>query len=101
MTAAYNIPVGKPDGALSKAVTHGALSWHMNSGVQVRVARLHYGAETDMELNASDADIINQTKFQDTLGRWKVRHAWSNIVKKVEIVWPSRHYDVLSFPSEL
>ncbi|PPQ98960.1 hypothetical protein CVT26_014424 [Gymnopilus dilepis] len=83
MAGALGIPVSKPDGALSKAVTHGALSWYLGSGVQVRVARLHYGAETEMDFDPNDHEMAGQIKFQDALGRWRVRHAWSTIVKKV------------------
>ncbi|KDR73023.1 hypothetical protein GALMADRAFT_158647 [Galerina marginata CBS 339.88] len=77
-----NIPVGKPDGVLSKAIAHGALSWYINSGVQVRIARLHYGAETNIEFKSADKSMTGRAKFQNVLGQWRVRGAWNAIVEK-------------------
>ncbi|CAA7264554.1 unnamed protein product [Cyclocybe aegerita] len=76
------LELAKPDGVLSKAISHGALTWHLESGVQLRVAKMHYGAETDLDYVAQDPEIHDRRTFQNILGQWRVRHGWNTIVSK-------------------
>ena len=78
-----NVSVKKPDGPLSKAIAHGALSWHLHSGVQTRIARLHYGAEVKILYDPNDKEMFGREKFMDAKGDWRVRGAWQEIVRKV------------------
>ena len=77
------IPIAKPDGVLSKAIAHGALSWQMHSGVQSRMAKLHYGAETTYDFSPHNPDMVGRQKNKNIRGQWKVRHGWQLIVQKV------------------
>ena len=79
-----NVSVKKPDGPLSKAIAHGALSWHLHSGVRTRIARLHYGAEVHISYDPDDPEMIGREKYMDPNGDWKVRGAWQEIVRKVK-----------------
>lgn len=79
----HKIPAAKPDGSLSKAIAHGGLSWHFESSVQVRMTRLHYGAETDVFFDANDPEMTGRAKYKNARGEWRVRNAWKCIVPKV------------------
>jgi hypothetical protein len=80
-----NVSVKKPDGPLSKAIAHGALSWHLHSGVRTRIARFHYGAEVHILYDPNDLDMIGREKYIDPRGNWRVRGAWQQIVRKVKV----------------
>jgi len=79
---ARGIAVAKPDDVLSKAIAHGALSWHLSSGVQLHIARLHYGAETDFLFDDKDPDMRTRNIFKNNLDQFRVRDGWSTIVAK-------------------
>ena len=81
-----NVSVKKPDGPLSKAIAHGALSWHLRSGVRTRIARLHYGAEVQVLYDSKDPEMVGRDKFMDPRGDWQVRGAWQEIVQKVKVL---------------
>ncbi|KAH9475157.1 Endoplasmic reticulum chaperone BiP [Psilocybe cubensis] len=78
----HKIPVCKPNDIMSKAISHGGLRWHFDSGVQVRIAKLHYGAETTVLYDPKDAEMVGRAKFQNCRGEWRVRNAWKTIVPK-------------------
>ena len=80
---ANNISVKKPDGPLSKAIAHGALGWHLHSGLRTKIARLHYGAEVQILYDPNDPDMAGREKYMDPKGDWRVRGAWQEIVRKV------------------
>jgi hypothetical protein len=82
-----NVSVKKPDGPLSKAIAHGALSWHLHSGVRTRIARLHYGAEVQILYDPNDPEMIGREKYKDPKGDWRVRGAWQEIVQKVSLLF--------------
>lgn len=77
------ISIGKPDGVASKAIAHGALSWHLRSAVRVRIAKYHYGAETDLLYDRDDFEMKGRGRFQNILGETRVRGAWHSVVQKV------------------
>ncbi len=77
------ISIGKPDGVSSKAIAHGALSWHLRSAVRIRIAKYHYGAETDLIYAQNDSEMSGRKRFQNILGETRVRGAWQPIVAKV------------------
>ena len=79
-----NVSVKKPDGPLSKAIAHGALSWHLHSGVRTRIARFHYGAEVQILHDPNDPEMIGREKYKDPKGDWRVRGAWKEIIRKVK-----------------
>ena len=79
-----NISSKKPDGPLSKAIAHGALSWHLYSGVRTRIARFHYGAEVQLVYDPNDPEMAGRDKYMDPKGHWRVRGAWQEIVRKVK-----------------
>lgn len=81
-----NVSVKKPDGPLSKAIAHGALSWHLRSGVRTRIARLHYGAEVQILYDPNDPEMVGREKYMDPKGNWRVRGAWQEIVRKVKVL---------------
>lgn len=78
------VPVKKPDGPLSKAIAHGALSWHLHSGIRTRIARLHYGAEVHILYDPNDPEMAGHNIYMDAKGDWRVRGAWQEIVRKVK-----------------
>ena len=81
-----NVSLKKPDGPLSKAIAHGALSWHLRSGVRTRIARFHYGAEVQILHDPNDPEMVGREKYMDPKGDWRVRGAWNEIVRKVKIL---------------
>lgn len=94
------IPIAKPDGVLSKAIAHGALSWQIHSGVQSRIARLHYGAETTYEFSALNPDMVGREKYKNIREQWRVRHGWQSIVQKVRVIC-SIWYKMYCYPPSL
>ena len=87
-----NVSVKKPDGPLSKAIAHGALSWHLRSGVRTRIARLHYGAEVHILYDPNDPEMVGREKYMDPKGDWRVRGAWEEIVQKVKVPTRCLHF---------
>ena len=92
---ANNVSMKKPDGPLSKAIAHGALSWHLHSGIRTRIARFHYGAEVQLLYDPNDLEMIPRDKYLDEKGNWRVRGAWQEIVKKVK--FPIRYPSLTSY----
>jgi len=77
-----SLTIIKPDGSF-KAIAHGGLSWHIGSSVQIRISKLHYGAESDDDFSNDDPDLIGRKKYQNVLGQWRVRSVWTTIISKV------------------
>jgi hypothetical protein len=94
------IPIAKPDGVLSKAIAHGGLSWQIHSAVQSRIAKLHYGAETNYEFSAHNPDMVGREKRKNIRGQWRVRHGWQSIVHKVRVMC-SIWYKMYRYPPSL
>lgn len=78
------LDISKPDHVLSKAIPHGALSWYTHSAVQTKIAKFHYGAETDLEFDPNNPDMVGRQAFKNILGEWRIRGGWKSIVEKVE-----------------
>ncbi|KJA18947.1 hypothetical protein HYPSUDRAFT_913356 [Hypholoma sublateritium FD-334 SS-4] len=76
------LDISKPDHVLSKAIPHGALSWYTRSAVQTKIAKFHYGAETDVEFDENDPDMVGRRVYKNILGERRVRGGWESIVKK-------------------
>ncbi|KAF9530685.1 hypothetical protein CPB83DRAFT_892332 [Crepidotus variabilis] len=74
--------LGKPDAALAKAIPHGALHWHIRAAVRGRIAKYHYGAETDVAFCSGDPDMHGRERFTNLLGERRVRGAWQPIIGK-------------------
>ena len=83
-----HISIGKPDGIASKAIAHGSLSWLIRSAVQLRIAKFHYGAETDAVYDSHDRAMSGRRRFHNILGETRVRYIWKSIVSKV----PHQYY---------
>ncbi|KAF8151658.1 hypothetical protein B0H34DRAFT_810676 [Crassisporium funariophilum] len=77
-----NISVKKPDGPTSKVIAHGALRWHIQSGIQSRIAKFHYGAEINIAYDPSDPSMIGREIYKNVNNEWRIRYAWKEIVAK-------------------
>ncbi|KDR73025.1 hypothetical protein GALMADRAFT_142720 [Galerina marginata CBS 339.88] len=88
----HQIPIAKPDGILSKAIAHGAIRWHLHSGVQVRVAKLHYGAEVNVAFDPQDPSMAGRERYRNVHKKWRVREAWKTIVQKNARLMPGDEY---------
>ena len=87
-----HISIGKPDGIASKAIAHGSLSWLIRSAVQLRIAKFHYGAETDAVYDSYDRAMSGRRRFQNIFGETRVRYMWKSIVSKVPVLsWGDRY----------
>ena len=56
----------------------------MHSAVQAKIAKFHYGAETDVEFDADNSDMIGRRVYKNILGERRVRGGWESIVRKVK-----------------
>jgi hypothetical protein len=87
------ISVSRPDGPTVKAVANGALAWHLDSTVDSRVARYHYGIETRYAYDENDPECVSRaaTKYKAMDGNWYLNHLWSGIVKKASKLYFLSH----------
>ncbi|KAJ6515203.1 hypothetical protein C8R47DRAFT_1001423 [Mycena vitilis] len=78
------ISVSRPDGPTVKAVANGALAWHLDSSVDSRVAKYHYGVRCRRAYIESDPNCVERagTKYQAMDDNWYLPSGWSTIVKK-------------------
>ncbi|KAJ7640457.1 hypothetical protein DFH06DRAFT_1334809 [Mycena polygramma] len=78
------ISVSRPDGPTVKAVANGALAWHLDSSVDSRVAKYHYGIACRRPYIESDPNCVERAavKYQALNDNWYIPSGWSSIVKK-------------------
>ncbi|KAF5319716.1 hypothetical protein D9619_008605 [Psilocybe cf. subviscida] len=76
------IRIAKPDGAMSKAIANGALYRYQHSAVNVHIAGMHYGTETDVLFDSET--MAGRAPFLNILGEWRVRGRYYPIVNKNE-----------------
>ncbi|KAJ7675457.1 hypothetical protein B0H17DRAFT_1182843 [Mycena rosella] len=79
------ISVSRPDGPLVKAVPNGALAWHLDSTVDARIAKFHYGISIRHPYDENDPDCLERAanKYKGMDGKWYLSQSWSSIVKKL------------------
>ncbi|KAJ7629513.1 hypothetical protein DFH06DRAFT_1480482 [Mycena polygramma] len=96
------ISVVRPDGPTVKAVANGALAWHLDSSVDSRVAKYHYGITIRRLYIESDPNCVERAaaKFKAMDGDWYLPAAWSSIVKKNDQLEAGKEFAV-SFHTEM
>ncbi|KAF7291486.1 hypothetical protein MKEN_01483100 [Mycena kentingensis (nom. inval.)] len=80
----HGISVTRPDGPTMKAVTNGALAWHLDSSVGSRIAKYSYGIQVQVAYDETDADhrARSAQKFLDHDNSEQISGVWSEIVEK-------------------
>ncbi|KAJ7471925.1 hypothetical protein FB451DRAFT_311192 [Mycena latifolia] len=96
------ISVSRPDGPTVKAVANGALAWHLDSSVDSRVAKYHYGLQVRRHYDASHPDSVERaaTKYQAMDGRWYIPQGWSSMVRKNDKLEAGKEF-ISSFSTEM
>ncbi|KAJ6491574.1 hypothetical protein DFH09DRAFT_1338454 [Mycena vulgaris] len=81
------ISVSRPDGPTVKAVANGALAWHLDSSVDSRVAKCHYGLQVRRPYDENNPDCIERaaTKYKAAGGKWYITQGWASINEKLEV----------------
>ncbi|KAJ7117906.1 hypothetical protein C8R43DRAFT_1091104 [Mycena crocata] len=96
------ISVSRPDGPTVKAVANGALAWHLDSSVDSRVAKYHYGIQIRRTYDENDPNCVERaaTKYKAMSGEMCVSQAWSGIVKKNDKLEAAKEFSA-SFTQEM
>ncbi|KAF7361376.1 hypothetical protein MSAN_01170400 [Mycena sanguinolenta] len=89
---AFGISVSRPDGPTTKAVANGALAWHLDSSVGVRIAKYHYGIAIKVPFSSDNPEHRDRPTFMDLSGVQCVSGHWSSIVKKNEKLEVSKEF---------
>ncbi|KAJ3570744.1 hypothetical protein NP233_g4202 [Leucocoprinus birnbaumii] len=75
-----DINLVKPDGALAKAVSHGALLWYLTKPVRGYITKVHYGIEASLEVcDVPEEDLVGRKIVKESDGSLVIEGGWSSI----------------------
>lgn len=74
----------KPDGTMAKAVSHGALLWHLSKPVTGYVIKYHYGSDVCVKADKFDENAIKGREiFLEVDGSQVLEGGWKTISRMV------------------
>ncbi|KAF7313274.1 hypothetical protein MKEN_01014700 [Mycena kentingensis (nom. inval.)] len=90
----HGIAVTRPDGPTMKAVTNGALAWHLDSSVGSRIAKYSYGVQVQVAYDETNADhrARSAQKYLDHNNSERISGVWSEIVEKQQKEFSEHFY---------
>ncbi|EPQ53309.1 hypothetical protein GLOTRDRAFT_95283 [Gloeophyllum trabeum ATCC 11539] len=86
----HHIDVVRPEGLLSKAVPHGALSWYLDDPIDARITKASYGVEMLNEYDPALHDALRRKPKRDIDGIDYVDKVWDCILPKARYASPEK-----------
>ncbi|KAJ7207971.1 hypothetical protein GGX14DRAFT_634634, partial [Mycena pura] len=90
----FHVSVIRPDGPTVKAVSNGALVWHLDDIVGSRISKYHYGTNVQAPYDACSAEhrVYVGQKFLEVDGQYYVDRVWDCIVEKDAKIQASKEF---------